>query len=131
MIFVVGGAYQGKTRYVQENYGSEYKVLENYHLTVRGQLEAGLDPIEEWEKFAQELLGSDVCQDMGDEQKTLLGENALDKVIIISCDLGSGLVPIEPFEREYREQVGRVNCLIAGKATQVIRVISGIGTKIK
>lgn len=131
MIFVVGGAYQGKTGYVRENYGSEYKVLEDYHLTVRGQLEAGLDPIEEWEKFAQELLGSDVCQDMGDEQKTLLGENALDKVIIISCDLGSGLVPMEPFEREYREQVGRVNCLIAGKASQVIRVISGIGTKIK
>jgi len=40
-------------------------------------------------------------------------------------------VPMEPFEREYREQVGRVNCLIAGKASQVIRVISGIGTKIK
>ena len=115
MIFVVGGAYQGKTGYVQENYGNEYKVLEDYHLTIRSQLEAGLNPMEEWENFY-----SEICETIGEG-----------RLVIISCDLGSGLVPMEPFEREYREQVGRVNCLIASKASRVIRVISGIGTKIK
>lgn len=54
-----------------------------------------------------------------------------DKLIIISNEVGYGLVPVEAFEREYRETVGRVNCFFAGEAEQVIRVVSGIGKRIK
>ena len=110
MVFVVGGAYQGKASYVKDNYGEEYRVISDYHLRVRKQLREGIDPIAEWENFSKSLE---------------------DNVVIISRDLGSGLVPMESFERQYREQLGRVNCLIAKCADEVIRVVCGIGTKIK
>jgi len=110
MVFVVGGAYQGKTEYVRENFGEEYRIIPDYQLVVRRQLQEGLEPLEQWRVYSQELE---------------------DKVVIISQDLGSGLVPMDPFERMYREQLGRVNCLIAKDSCEVIRVVCGVGTKIK
>ncbi|MGN0435714.1 MAG: bifunctional adenosylcobinamide kinase/adenosylcobinamide-phosphate guanylyltransferase [Wujia sp.] len=110
MIFVIGGAYQGKTEYVNESFGEEYEIVDDYQLVVKEQLRTGENPIER----ATELL-----------------ENVLDKTVIISNELGAGLVPIDGFERAYREVNGRVNCLIAERAEQVIRVICGIGTRIK
>ena len=52
-------------------------------------------------------------------------------LVIISDEIGYGLVPVDVFEREYREKSGRVNCYLAEKADQVIRVVCGIGSRIK
>ena len=51
--------------------------------------------------------------------------------IVIADEIGNGIVPIDVFEREYREQTGRAEILLAKKADEVVRVISGIGQKIK
>ena len=52
--------------------------------------------------------------------------------IIIVCDeIGCGLVPVDAFEREYREAVGRILSALAGEAERVDRVVCGIGTRIK
>ena len=109
MILVIGGAYQGKTEYVRENFGAEYEVVNEYHLQIKEQLEKGKDCMQE----AAALL---------EEKKPL---------IIISNEIGYGLVPMDAGERAYRETVGRVNCYLAREAEQVIRVICGIGTRIK
>ena len=53
------------------------------------------------------------------------------KVIIVSTEIGYGIVPIEQFERTYREQTGRVCCTIAKEAQEVYRIMCGIPTKIK
>lgn len=54
------------------------------------------------------------------------------KDIIIVCDeVGCGVVPISKFEREYREEVGRVCIAIASQADVVERVYCGIPTRIK
>ncbi len=109
MILIVGGACQGKTSYAKEHFEKEYVIVGAYHLKVREQLKAGKDPLKEAEILIEEL-----------------GE-----CVIISNEVGYGLVPIDAFEREYREAVGRVNCFLAEKAQQVIRVMCGIGTNIK
>lgn len=109
MILVVGGAYQGKTAYVKEHYGEDYRVLNCFQEQVRSWLEQGLDPMEETKKLP-------------------LSE---DKLVIITDELGCGLVPVDAFERNYREQHGRVCCELAKKAECVIRVLCGIGTQIK
>lgn len=62
--------------------------------------------------------------------KAVLAGNA-DKLVLVSDEVGSGIVPIDAFEREFREKNGRVNCYLAGQAEQVIRVTAGIGTRIK
>jgi adenosyl cobinamide kinase/adenosyl cobinamide phosphate guanylyltransferase len=51
--------------------------------------------------------------------------------IIISDEVGSGIVPNDPFEREYRERVGRILIKLAARAERVERVICGIGQRIK
>lgn len=112
MIFIVGGAYQGKLDYVLENYPKHTKIVKGYHSRVKEQLEEKKDPLQEAKKLIEEL--------------TQGGE-----FIIISDEVGCGLVPMDAFERKYREQTGRVNCYLAKQAEQVIRVICGIGTRIK
>ena len=41
------------------------------------------------------------------------------------------IVPLDSFEREYRERLGRLLCEIAAKAERVERIVCGIGQRIK
>lgn len=51
--------------------------------------------------------------------------------IVISDEVGNGIVPIDALDREYREQTGRILIKLANGADEVVRVICGIGQKIK
>ena len=51
--------------------------------------------------------------------------------MIISDEIGNGIVPLDAFEREYREHTGRILIELAGKADEVVRVLCGIQQKIK
>ena len=51
--------------------------------------------------------------------------------IVICDEVGCGLVPMDPFLREYRDMVGHITCALAAKAQRVVRVYCGIGTVIK
>ena len=51
--------------------------------------------------------------------------------IIICDEIGNGIIPIEPFEIEYRERVGRILVRLAKRAEEVERIICGMGQKIK
>ena len=51
--------------------------------------------------------------------------------IIIADEIGYGVVPIDNFERMYREVEGRICCEVAKNSEKVYRVICGIGTIIK
>lgn len=108
MILVTGGAFQGKTEYVRETFGESITVINRYHLKVKEQLKEGKDPLKE----AEALLAKE------------------EDCVIISDEIGYGLVPVDAFERQYREAAGRVNCFLAKRAKQVIRVVCGIGTRI-
>lgn len=123
MILIIGGAYQGKTEYARSlgisdicNGSSEdingiwkHSAVNNFHLLVKRQLEAGLDPMEEAEK--------------------LFDKNP--HIVIISTEIGGGIVPLEKSERLWREAVGKVCCFLARKSSKVVRVICGIPTIIK
>lgn len=68
------------------------------------------------------------------EEQELSVEELLQKnpdLILVTNELGYGVVPVDRFDREYREKTGRVCCEIAKQATEVHRVICGIGTVIK
>ena len=53
------------------------------------------------------------------------------RILLITNELGCGVVPIDAFDRNYRETTGRICTRIAAKSNQVIRVVCGIGTVIK
>lgn len=53
------------------------------------------------------------------------------EIVIVTNEVGSGIVPIDAFDRKYREAVGRVCTELAAASEQVDRVICGIGVRIK
>lgn len=120
MILIIGGAFQGKTEYarslgisdicdgaLEDNHRVwEHSAVNNFQLLVKRQLEAGLDPLEEAEKLLQKNPD----------------------ILIISTEIGGGIVPMDQSERLWREAVGKVCCFLARKSSRVVRVICGIPT---
>ena len=85
----------------------------------------------EWEKPTKEQLQS--CDRRVEKEILSLIEN-LEKfnyVVIVSNELGMGIVPATPLGRYFREIAGKMNQLIAEKADEVYFVVSGIPMKIK
>ena len=54
-----------------------------------------------------------------------------ENAIIVSNELGMGLVPSYPLGRYFREIAGKMNQIVAEKADEVYFVVSGISMKIK
>ena len=52
-------------------------------------------------------------------------------VILVSDEVGYGVVPIDAFDRAYRETVGRICTKLAAYSSEVTRVVCGIGMVIK
>lgn len=114
LILVIGGAWQGKRRYVEERFADmPYRLLEHYEERIREQLAAGEDPVEFAMREIERSRGMEGCS------------------VILCNEIGNGLVPMEAEERLYRETVGRISCLLAKEADEVVRVICGIGTRLK
>lgn len=126
MILITGGAYQGKRAFAQQNYNIKSedildcaeceieKILSagcvcNFHTAVRKMLENGINPLE----YAQKIIDRN------------------NDIIIITNEIGCGIIPIEKSEREWREAVGKVCCILASNAESVIRVTCGIPLTIK
>ena len=112
MELYIGGTAQGKKVYVTQ---------------VRGIAEARIwDNFEEW--FREKLQESAPKSPSPEAESMAYLEKHPDTVII--CDeVGSGIVPLDSFEREYRERLGRLLCEIAAKAERVERIVCGIGQK--
>jgi adenosylcobinamide kinase/adenosylcobinamide-phosphate guanylyltransferase len=52
-------------------------------------------------------------------------------VIVVSNELGSGMVPMDPLSRHYRDAIGLAHQLLAAEAENVYLVVAGIPVKIK
>ena len=90
------------------------RVMDHFHLFIRRWLQAG--------KTQEELVR--MLLEQGEEQQE-------EKRIIICDETGCGLVPVDAFEREYREAAGRICTVLAEHADEVYRVVCGIGMRIK
>lgn len=111
MTLVVGGSFQNKYEWAQQRYDEKF-IWNDFHLFVKSQLENG--------RSAEEIQAS---------VDKRLRENP--ETVIISDELGCGIVPFDPKDREYRELTGRLLCNIAEKSDNVYRIVCGIGQKIK
>lgn len=132
MKLIVGGYSQGKLAFVLERYAegndkiwdgvlpdekqireqkAEEKtiIINHFHCWVRERILQKENPEKEIADFIKENKDT----------------------IIISDEIGNGIVPIDAFEREYRERTGRILIQLASEADEVVRVICGIGQRIK
>lgn len=53
------------------------------------------------------------------------------KVVLITNEIGCGIVPEKKLSREFRDIAGRINQYIASESNEVFLVVSGIPVKIK
>jgi adenosylcobinamide kinase/adenosylcobinamide-phosphate guanylyltransferase len=81
-----------------------------------------------------EHADSDTSEDFLASQTCRLIESlraAACPVILVSNEVGAGIVPDNPLGRQYRDAVGQVNQRIAACADQVVWMVAGIPVKIK
>ena len=121
---IMGGAFQGKTQYATKIYpGLELTDGFNCPLDEIRNCVA----INKFHSFTRRWLLEGRTKEA---LLTILGKNE-NIQLLISDEIGYGLVPIDDFEREYREFHGRVMTELAEKADCVERVVCGIPQRIK
>lgn len=60
-----------------------------------------------------------------------MAENFKGETILVSNEIGMGIVPAVPLGRHYRDIAGKINQVIAARADDVFLMVSGIPLKIK
>ena len=124
MEMMIGGAFQGKSALAEKRYPqvpwvngaeadwesiSHAEGILGFHEYIRKEMKAGKTV----DRLAEDLI------------------RVNPDVILVSDEVGYGVVPIDAFDRAYREAVGRICTKLAGFSHRVTRVVCGIGTVIK
>ncbi|MBQ4429794.1 MAG: bifunctional adenosylcobinamide kinase/adenosylcobinamide-phosphate guanylyltransferase [Clostridia bacterium] len=124
MELIIGGAYQGKLTWAVKEKGLDASELCDlsqsfpscafccfYHLEAlsRRAVEAGMS--------ADEML----------DRLDPFIENS----VVISREIGSGIVPMDAFERLWREEHGRLLSMLASRANRVTRIFCGLAEVLK
>lgn len=125
MDMIIGGAFQGKTAYAMEHYPHVESWIKGGEATEE-ELKNAQGVLDFQEYIKKELAaGREVSHLAG----MLLSDNP--KLVLVCQEVGYGVVPVDAFERKYREAVGRVCTELASGAKRVTRIVCGIGTVIK
>lgn len=120
MELIIGGAYQGKKEIVKKIFGFmdddildgadcapeavlSGKAVSDFHMLIRRLMEQQNDPDLFFEQVKEKNPG----------------------IVLISNEIGYGIVPLDRFERDWREKTGRICCLAAKESAHVIRVLAG------
>lgn len=122
VILITGGACQGQAEFAKKlaeesgkhdgaEAGAEnsWVVVEDIHLLIAEQLRQKKDP---WKE---------ICS---------LTEQYPHLILTVN-ELGCGIVPVDAFDRAWREMTGRICCELAKQAQAVYRLICGIPAKLK
>ncbi len=126
MWLISGGAYQGKLEYVlNKKQISFVDIIEGENCAFQDLLEKPL--VTHFHLWVKRMLLEK--KDVAALVDQIIQKNP--EIIIIVNELGCGIVPIDAFDREYREITGRICCRLAKDATEVHRVACGIGMVIK
>ncbi len=124
MELIIGGAYQGKLAYARRinAFGACFSCAQD-----GADPDFSADVVEHIERFVLKCLRENrSAQDFFSRRR---GEWA--HCVFIADDISSGVVPIDPEMRAWREETGRLLAYLAGEAARVRRVFCGIGQVIK
>lgn len=136
MILITGGAWQGKLSFANALLTEQSRLPDQpLHGTckvaegVRDDYEAAFCSriIQGLHEYIRRLLKEE--KSVEDFLAELMIQNK--DAIVITNELGCGIVPMDPEERHWREVSGRAAVQLAKRAEAVYRVTCGIGMKIK
>ena len=148
MILIVGGSHQGKSRAALRHFNRVNGMESSSVLDGRMREERGFGGVEE---LYEALLSADVIlhleklfeylmretenpEDFG--SAFLLQMEAREKAegrdrVLTADEIGCGIVPLDPFERDYREREGRFCQRAAAQAREVYRILCGLEMRLK
>ena len=127
MKLIIGGYAQGKLNYVLQKNDIKIRKIWDGEIPKDKDEQKDIVVINHLHHWIKSRIAKGGCPE---EEIFAFVENYPD-CVIISDEVGNGIIPIEAFEREYRERTGRMLVELAKKAEEVERVICGIGQKIK
>lgn len=124
MILIIGGAYQGKLDYAKSAFALN---PEDIFTCTGTEIDFSRRCIHALEEFCYACIqeGLDpiayVQAHRGQWQESIL----------ICNDLSSGVVPMDPVQRQWRHTTGRLCQFLAGEARQVSRIFCGLEQRLK
>lgn len=125
MRLVMGGKYQGKLAWLMEELGAGPQQVA--HANAKGEVPEGCSILAGLQDWVRLLL-----HEGKDPQRWMEELLAQREDLAITCDeIGCGVVPLQPEERRWREETGRLCCWIAQRAVRVDRVFCGLAETIK
>lgn len=120
MRMYIGGAYQGKLSYAKQQ-NPDIKWRDGASCTLKELLEAqGVYRFQEFIRRHMEI------QDLSEQ---LIRKNP--SLVIVTDEIGYGLVPVEEEARNFRERTGRICTKLAAHCERVERIVCGISTRIR
>ena len=124
MLFVFGGAYQGMEEYVRDACGVQdiYVLDEN-----TAEIDFSHEAVSGLERF---VLGC-VRRGVNAQEYFAAREQEWKDCAFIGMDFSCGVVPMDAEMRLWREENGRLNNFLAGRAQRVVRMFCGIAQEIK
>ena len=126
MIMIIGGAFQGKKDFAKERFSlSDTDVLDGEKCDINAVFSAGC--VNNYHALIKRIIGEKI--DPIEFTERLCRENP--NIIIITNEIGSGIIPLEKNERIWREYAGRAGCMIAKNSELVVRIFCGIAEVIK
>ena len=127
MKLIIGGYAQGKLDYVLSKYHLRENVVWDSVLPNNATIQDKPVIVNHFHQWVKQRILDGGCP----EEEMISFLDDYENCIIICDEIGNGIVPIDKFEREYRERVGRILIELAKRAEEVERVLCGIGQKIK
>ena len=122
MHLIIGGAYQGKTDYAKAQYSL---ADEDIYTCCTAEIPQDVKALCHLERFARS------CAAQGRSAVTVWKELGISPEVVICDDVFCGIVPMEPEERLWREETGRLLTAIAADAARATRIFCGLPMELK
>ena len=124
MIFIIGGAYQGKLDYAKNTYNLKD---EDIYQCSGAEIDFSVKCIDRIEEFAY------ACVQAGIEPLDYFLEHEAEwqESILICQDIFCGVVPLGADQREWRQATGRLCKYLSQQAQSVSRIFCGLEQRMK
>ena len=124
MILIIGGAYQGKLSYAK----AAFSLTPEDIFTCTG---TEIDFSKPCVNALEEVCYACIQKDIDPIEYVQAHRESWQNSILICCDLSSGVVPMDPVQRQWRHTTGRLCQYLAGQADRVSRIFCGLEQRLK
>jgi adenosyl cobinamide kinase/adenosyl cobinamide phosphate guanylyltransferase len=125
MHLIIGGRYMGKLRYAKGLYGEDASVCDLAAAPPEDMFQARI-AVNVQDGVRHLLERKESPRDFFE-----LNFPRLKDKVLIGDEIGSGIVPADPFERLWRDETGFVYQILADRADRVDRVWAGLPCRLK